>query len=163
MYIGRVTPDFSGLFGRRPRAVARIRGSEEYKDITGSVWFYESPMGVLTVADIKGLPSKNDACAGGVFGFHIHAGESCEGNGAEPFGETGGHYDPKECEHPYHAGDMPPLFANGGNAFLAFVSDRFTIEEIVGRTVVIHSAPDDLTTQPSGNSGKKIACGEIKG
>ncbi len=162
MYIGRVTPDFSGLFSRRPKAFAKIKGSDEYSEITGNVWFYESPMGVLTVANIKGLPSKKDGCGGGVFGFHIHTGGSCEGDAADPFSQTQGHYDPEGCEHPYHAGDMPPLFENNGEAFLAFVSNRFGIDEIIGRTVVIHSNADDFTTQPSGNSGKKIACGEIK-
>ena len=44
----------------------------------------------------------------------------------------------------------------------AVVTDRFTISDIIGRTVVIHKSPDDFTTQPSGNAGAKIACGEIK-
>lgn len=47
-------------------------------------------------------------------------------------------------------------------AFSAFLTDRFTVKEILNRTVVIHSRPDDFTTQPSGNSGEKIACGVIK-
>ena len=160
MYISSGVPDFSGLFGRRPKALARIKGNDEYKDISGTVWFYETPMGVLTVADIKGLPAGEGACSGGIFGFHIHSGGSCSG---EDFSKTEGHYDIDGCAHPHHAGDLPPLFENGGNAFSAFVSNRFAIDQIIGRTVVIHSAPDDFTTQPSGNSGKKIACGEIKG
>ena len=57
---------------------------------------------------------------------------------------------------------MPPLFANAGYAFLVFYTDRFTVPEVVGRTVVIHDMPDDFTTQPAGNSGKKIACGVVK-
>ena len=72
------------------------------------------------------------------------------------------HYNPKDCPHPYHAGDMPPLFGNNGEAFMAFMTDRFTVEEIIGKTVIIHSNPDDFTTQPGGNSGEKIACGKIK-
>jgi Cu-Zn family superoxide dismutase len=57
---------------------------------------------------------------------------------------------------------MPPLFAGTGRAFLAFFTDRFTVDEIIGRTVVVHAKPDDFTTQPSGNSGSKIACGQIR-
>ena len=57
---------------------------------------------------------------------------------------------------------MPPLFGNSGRAWLAFLTDRITVDEIIGKTVVIHSAPDDFTTQPSGNSGSKIACGAIE-
>jgi Cu-Zn family superoxide dismutase len=42
------------------------------------------------------------------------------------------------------------------------LSNRFSIEEIIGRTVIIHDAPDDFRTQPSGNAGMKIACGVIQ-
>jgi Cu-Zn family superoxide dismutase len=44
---------------------------------------------------------------------------------------------------------------------MSVLINKFTVNEIIGRTVIIHSQPDDFTTQPSGNSGKKIACGEI--
>ena len=56
---------------------------------------------------------------------------------------------------------MPPLFGADGYAFLAFVSSRFTVNEILGKTVIIHSGVDDFKTQPSGNAGEKIACGVI--
>jgi len=48
-----------------------------------------------------------------------------------------------------------------GNAYLAVKTDRFTVHDIIGKTVVIHSNPDDFHTQPAGNAGKKIACGVI--
>ena len=41
-------------------------------------------------------------------------------------------------------------------------TDRFQPQDVVGRTVIIHDQPDDFTSQPSGNSGEKIACGEIE-
>ena len=44
---------------------------------------------------------------------------------------------------------------------MIFLTDRFTIDEIINRTIVIHDMPDDFITQPSGNSGNKIACGII--
>ena len=100
-------------------------------------------------------------CSGGVFGFHIHEGNACTGNENDPFANAGGHYNPTNCPHPYHAGDLPPLFSNNGYAFMSVLINKFTVNEIIGRTVIIHSQPDDFTTQPSGNSGKKIACGEI--
>lgn len=164
MYRSNGYPNFSGLFGRRPQAIARIKGGAEYPDIVGSVWFYPSPVGVLTVAEIYGLPLSHGKCGGRVFGFHIHDGDSCgEDESGTEFSLTGAHYDNKECEHPYHAGDMPPLFSNNGYAFLSFVNGKISIDEIVGKTVVIHDGSDDLSTQPAGNSGKKIACGEILG
>ena len=49
-----------------------------------------------------------------------------------------------------------------GYAFSAVLSNSFAAEDIIGKTVVIHSSPDDFITQPSGNAGKKIACGEIR-
>ena len=42
------------------------------------------------------------------------------------------------------------------------LTDKFKIEDIIGKTVIIHDMPDDFKTQPSGNSGKKIACGIIE-
>lgn len=40
--------------------------------------------------------------------------------------------------------------------------NKFKIKDILGKVVIIHDMPDDFTTQPSGNSGTKIACGKIK-
>ena len=39
---------------------------------------------------------------------------------------------------------------------------RINIKDIIGKTIIIHDKPDDFTSQPSGNSGKKIACGVIR-
>ncbi len=162
MYKNKLQRDFCGLWGRKPQAIAIIKGGDDNPDIRGSVRFYQTYIGTLVVADVSGLP-KGKPCGERIFGFHIHEGESCDGTHDEPFSFTRSHYDPNSCPHPYHAGDMPPLFGADGYAFLTFLSNRFTIEEIIGRTVVIHDAPDDFTTQPSGNAGKKIACGKIQG
>ncbi len=97
-----------------------------------------------------------------VFGFHIHEGESCTGNKEDIYANVKTHYNPKDCLHPYHSGDMPPLFENNGVAFMIFITDRFTVEEMLGKTIIIHSNEDDFTTQPGGNTGEKIACGVIK-
>jgi len=78
---------------------------------------------------------------------------------ADPFSDVMSHYNPNGCEHPYNDGDLPPLFGNGGYALCAFLTDRFSVNDVIGRTVIIHDQPDDFTTQPSGNSGTKIACG----
>lgn len=44
---------------------------------------------------------------------------------------------------------------------MVFLTDNFRVRDIIGKTVVIHSKADDFTSQPSGDSGSKIACGEI--
>ena len=146
---------------RRPDACACIKGSPEHPRITGSVRFYQTAQGVLTAAEIHGLPDTDTPTRSGVFGFHIHGGCSCTGTAADPFADAEAHYNPHDLAHPYHSGDLPPLFSNCGSALSIFLTNRFSLAEVMGRTVIIHSAPDDFTTQPSGNSGEKIACGRI--
>lgn len=146
----------------RPQAAAHIAGSESYPDISGKVRFYQTGEGVIVWAVISGLPQSDVPCQEQIFGFHIHKGTECGGNMDDPFADTMSHYDPSGCEHPYHAGDLPPLFGNKGYALSLFLTNRFSIREVVGRTILIHSHPDDFATQPSGNSGTKIACGVIR-
>ena len=136
-------------------AAAHVRGSGAYPDIRGCVRFRQMGGGVLVTAEIRGLPGDD-----GIFAFHIHSGSG--GTGEGPFACVGGHYDPADRPRPYHAGDLPPLFGNRGYAYLSVFTNRFTVDEVIGRAVVIHAKPDDFTTQPSGNSGERIACGEIR-
>lgn len=140
---------------KNPDAVAQIYGGMEAPQLSGCVEFYQENGCVLIVARISGLPKDSET---GFFGFHIHQGENCAGT---EFSGTGSHYNPAGQEHPKHAGDLPPLLACRGNAYLSVRSDRFSVSEVIGRTVVIHSDPDDFHTQPAGNAGKKIACGVI--
>lgn len=146
---------------KKPYAFAKIKGSNAYPDIDGLVLFYKTKIGVLVSMQLKGLPISDNICKNPIFAVHIHSGNSCTGNDADPFFNALTHYNPNDCEHPYHAGDMPPVFNANGRGFSAFLTTRFSIEEIIGKTVIIHSSPDDFTTQPSGNSGTKIACGVI--
>ena len=141
-------------------ATAKISGSETYPDIYGIVCFKQEEKGVNVEAEIFNLP-KGGICAGGVFGFHIHEGNMCSGDEKDPFADAKGHYNPKKCPHPYHSGDLPPLFENQGYARMSVLTDKFTVEEIIGKTIIIHNMPDDFTSQPAGNAGQKIACGII--
>ena len=137
-----------------PAAVAKLSGGKENPCIRGTVKFYQRPSGVLVVAEVSGLPGNST----GFHGFHIHEGAAC---GGKEFADSGSHFNPTKTSHPMHAGDLPPLLARNGRAYLAVLTDRFSISDIIGRTVIVHSDPDDFHTQPSGNSGKKIACGVI--
>ena len=141
--------------------MALVRGGKGYEALTGFVQFYQTQYGVLVAAEFEGLPM-GEGCMAPVFGFHIHEKGDCQPMGVDMFGMTGGHYNSAGCDHPYHAGDMPPLFGAGGRAILLFLSDRFTVQEILGRAVVVHRQPDDFITQPAGNAGEKIACGVIQ-
>jgi len=155
-------PDYAKYAAKRhPDASAALRGSAAYPNLRGKVSFYQVGSKVLVTAAVEGFPNENGKCLYPVYAMHIHTGASCTGNIADPFADTGSHYNPNGCAHPYHAGDLPPLFSNKGSAWSAFVTDRFTVREIINRTVVIHERADDFKTQPSGDSGKKIACGVI--
>lgn len=138
----------------RPIAAAQLRGDPEHMLLRGTVRLYQMPGGVLVEADITGLPPTES-----FFGFHIHEGNACTGIG---FADTGPHYDPLGVPHPNHAGDLPPLLGDHGRAYMCVLTDRFSIPDVIGRTVVIHSMPDDLHSQPAGNSGSKIACGVFR-
>lgn len=146
-----------------PSAYCRISGNREYRHLTGLVYFYETKEGILVKANIKGLPvPRRIRCNQPIFGFHIHEGQSCTGTIEEPFKDALGHFNPFHCPHPYHAGDLPPLFATQqGNAMMSVVLDRFNLNDVIARTMIIHANADDFTTQPSGNSGPMIACGRI--
>ena len=138
-----------------PDAAALVKGGALAPGIHGTVEFYQTTGGVIVKANISGLPDNEN----GFYGFHIHQGTDCSGVG---FQNTGGHYNPSGTTHPHHAGDLPPLLSARGEAYLVFRTDRFTVGEITGHTVVIHSKADDFTSQPAGNAGEKIACGIIQ-
>lgn len=142
-------------------AYAQIRGDAGHSSIKGNIYFFDMYGGTLVVAEVKGLPNTKNAANANFYGFHIHEGAICAGDERDPFSKTMGHYNPDHTVHPAHAGDFPPLLANDGITRSAFYTERFYPEEVVGRTVVIHEMADDFQTQPSGNSGRKIACGEI--
>lgn len=151
------------ILNNPPAALAELRGSEQYPELEGSVAFYPDSQGVLVLTAVTGLPVSEEACGGTVFGMHIHEGESCSGNETDPFADAGAHYNPGECQHPEHAGDMPPLFSNGGSAWNAVLLSKFGVDEVIGKTVIVHGKYDDFETQPSGDSGMRIACGVIVG
>ena len=146
---------------KHPYAFARIKGNKEHPGIDGFAFFYKVQAGVLVSIQIKGLPISDDVCKSPIFAVHIHSGDSCTGNSTDPFANAMMHYNPDDCPHPFHAGDLPPILGIHGLGFSAFLTNRFSAEEIIGKTIIIHSAPDDFTTQPSGNSGIKIGCGVI--
>lgn len=131
-----------------PSAAAQICGTADFPSVCGTLMLYQSQAGVFCVVSVSGIPTEFGC--GNILAMHIH----------NP--ETGKHYNPESREHPYHAGDMPPLFVDGTSAWSAFLSERFDVCEVIGKEVVIHRRRDDFTTQPSGDAGEMIACGVIK-
>lgn len=143
-----------------PTAYAEIQGSSD-NEISGIIRFYTAGNGVLVNAEVYGLPSSTSPCSFSIHGIHIHDGNSCTGNNTDPFANAGMHYNPSSCPHPAHAGDLPPLFSYNGFAWMLYYTEQFSISEVLKKTIIIHEKPDDFHTQPSGNSGDKIACGII--
>ena len=138
-------------------AKANIKGGKKYPKINGAVTFREVKNGVLVTAKVNVLPQSSDSCTGRFFGFHIHEGSSCSGTISDEFANAKTHLNPTNCPHPFHMGDLPPLIENNGYAHMTVLINKFKIKD-----VIIHESPDDFTTQPSGNSGSKIACGIIE-
>lgn len=144
-------------------AKAHIKGGKAYPRIDGIVTFKETTNGILVTAKINGLPQSKSKCSGRFFGFHIHEGTTCTGNLIDEFANAKSHLNLTNCPHPFHIGDLPPLIENNGYAYMSVLINKFKIKDILGRVIIIHDSPDDFTTQPSGNSGNKIACGKIEG
>jgi len=144
------------------RAVAVVRPTDG-NTCRGVVQFEETPRGLKIVADVEGLSP------GGKHGFHIHE----YGDATAPDATSAGdHYNPEGHRHAgpeaeeRHAGDLGNLVADAaGVAHYELVVSRLTvageINPIIGRAVVVHRDPDDLTSQPTGGAGPRIGVGVI--
>ena len=156
------TPRLTFLYlaqNNAPQAMAWVKGGPDAPRLSGLVKFFETPYdGVLVEAEIFGLPNITTPGSSDFYAMHIHEKGDC----SHGFFDTGGHYNPGDMPHPAHAGDLLPLLGNQGYAWYAFYDKRFTVREIIGKSVVIHSMSDDFTSQPAGNSGRKIGCGVIR-
>ena len=111
----------------------------------------------------------------GEHGIHIHNVGKCE---APAFTSAGGHFNPTSAHHganntqdPHpHLGDLQNLNVNkSGKASATFTISGVTLGDESnslfhegGTAIVIHAKPDDLKSDPSGNSGDRIACGVIE-
>ena len=131
----------------------------------GVATFTQISGNVRIVLEAKGLPP-------GPHGVHIHEVGKCEG---PQFTSAGGHFNPEKKQHGMlnpqgaHAGDLPNLTVAGdGSGRLESTTDRITLGagassvfDADGSALVVHAAADDFTTDPTGNSGGRIACGVI--
>jgi Cu-Zn family superoxide dismutase len=108
---------------------------------------------------------KVDGLSPGLHGIHIHAVGAC----SPDFAAAGGHHNPLGAQHGSHAGDLPNLVVNeAGQGQLNATTDAATLSssdvglfDQDGSAVIIHANPDDFVTQPTGNSGGRVACGVV--
>jgi len=150
-----------GTTGNSATADLRNAGAQS----VGVATLTEVPGGVRIVLEVKGLPP-------GAKGVHIHEVGKCDG---PQFTSAGGHFNPEKKQHGTlnpqgpHAGDLPNITIDGsGNGRLETTSQRVTLAagpaslfDADGSAVVVHAAPDDFRTDPTGNSGGRIVCGVI--
>jgi Cu-Zn family superoxide dismutase len=102
----------------------------------------------------------------GDHGVHLHETGNCDPAGEKTFEKAGAHFNPGKMTHPHHVGDLGNLTADAnGNAVYLFDASAvnfddgaFGVADADGTALVIHADPDDLATDPSGNSGARIAC-----
>ncbi len=142
------------------RAVA-VLSPTEGQPVSGAVVFSPVDGAVRVEADLQGLTP-------GPHGIHVHEYGDC----TAPDGTSaGGHFNPEGVDHAgpdspvRHVGDLGNLTADStGVARFARADERISLlgpNSIVGRAVIIHAGADDLTSQPSGAAGPRVACGVI--
>lgn len=137
--------------------------------VAGTVRLFQQPNGVLLRIDASGLPP-------GVHGVHVHATGRCDPPG---FTTAGGHWNPTGRKHGHnnpagwHSGDLgnvgigadgrlvAGLLVPGASLYSATVSAPNVLRDSDGAALVLHAGPDDESTDPSGNSGDRIACATL--
>ena len=133
----------------------------EGNETSGIVKFTQTSEGIKIVADVNGLtPGKH--------GFHIHEFGDCSGLDGK---SAGGHFNPDNKKHgapadvERHVGDLGNLVAgDDGKSHYEWIDNRISFtgsNSIIGRAIIVHAGEDDLTSQPTGNAGARLACGVI--
>ena len=150
--------------GKAIEAIARLQPTQG-SSISGTVQFLPQADGSVRVQGrVEGLSANTE------HGFHIHEkGDCSSGDGLS----AGGHFNPESHAHgkfdgaAHHAGDLPSLRSDGaGVANIDFVSRSIALDRsassVQNRGLIVHKDPDDYTTQPTGNSGARLACAVIQ-
>jgi Cu-Zn family superoxide dismutase len=148
----------------RPIAVADLQPTQG-NTASGTASFVQQGNNLIVETRMKGLTP-------GVHGFHLHETGDCSAPDAS---SAGGHFNPTQEAHgdpaarTHHSGDLGNLSADAdGNAVSHVTIPMHGLsmksgapDSLAGRSLVVHADPDDYTSQPSGNSGKRVACGVV--
>ncbi len=127
---------------------------------------------------IRVASSEDSGLEPGDHGIHLHAVGDCTAEGDPPFATAGGHYNPTGEVHggpdtdPHHAGDLGNLTVEDDGSIVFEITvegEGLTLDPEAdpsladedGSALLIHANPDDLTTDPSGESGGRVACGLV--
>lgn len=137
-----------------PRSGSQVSGTVKFTNVGGNR--------VRVAVDVGGVAPNSK------HGFHVHEKGDCSAPDAT---SAGGHFNPSGAPHrgrdesPRHAGDFGNVTADAAGR----IHDTFDVDaelgdgpdSIIGKALVLHADPDDLQTQPTGNSGARIGCGVI--
>jgi Cu-Zn family superoxide dismutase len=143
-----------------------LQGAPEDTDFAGTLSITPEGTGVHIVADVAGVDKD------GKHGIHVHENGMCEhhpAGDAKPFSTAGGHFNPGNAEHacpptdPRHAGDLGNIEVTGGKGHLELSVANLTMDQLSGKAIILHAGEDDCKTQPTGNSGDRLACGVVGG
>jgi Cu-Zn family superoxide dismutase len=184
----------TGLVAAEPASADQDRVAAVLRDPSGGqvgLVVFTARRGPTVVTALL-LPNRY-VTASAFHGFHVHAnddpanGQGCVADASRPsttwFVSADAHYAGAGAAHPHHDGDMPSLLVNpDGTATTTFTTARLRPQEMVGKAVVLHAAPDNFgnvptgtapdqyrgnttgalaKTQSTGNSGDRVACGVV--
>ena len=136
----------------------------------GTMSLTDTPNGVLVRLQIKA-----DALPAGEHAIHFHEVGDCSDTAT--FEKAGGHFDPTSSQHGFlieegpHAGDMVNVDIAAGaendvrtfDSMVRFTEGEGALMDGDGSALIIHAGADDYESQPSGDSGDRIACAQITG
>ena len=146
-------------------AVAHATLADAQGKNVGTVEIRETPNGVILHAKFSALPP-------GAHAFHVHAVGKCE----PPFESAGPHFNPDDDKHGFaveggwHSGDLPNITVPAdGKLEIDVLATDLTVADgedkmldADGAALIVHEGVDDYSSQPSGNAGKRIACGVVE-
>lgn len=145
------------------KASATLLAKSGNTTLTGTATFAGEPGKVELLLVVTGAPL-------GMHGVHIHEKGDCS---AEDAMSAGGHWNPNMAMHgapgaSAHLGDLGNMTVGAdGKGMISMTNAMWEIgtgsaKDVVGKAIVVHAMIDDLSSQPAGNAGGRIGCGEIK-
>ena len=141
-----------------PQAMAKLE-AKSGSTVSGTANFQATKGGVLVTIDVSGATA-------GLHAVHIHEKGDCS---SEDGKSAGGHFNPGAKDHGsphaamHHAGDLGNMLVNeDGSGHHAIFMPELSIDagdhSVIGRGIIMHASFDDLTSQPTGAAGGRIAC-----